>query len=521
MKKILLTILLLLSITGCQKVKNNSFGDVATTTATSTPTTIATTTSATTTLIILTDEERLSARYKDEIYGIEYRDYNIIIKPTNKAIVSSGHINYINDGGHFEPIDNTFVSTSSDNLGGMLGAKSKNKWEMKKASYNVSVPEYADEWFTFIDKYKGKNEEIELRPNCDHVKGTLTKPNEITYFEACDGHDLIYVALPDNFVKKIKINKDIVVEDIRISFEYKTKNNIIVKDKNTKEIEKYNKKNKKTYKNKKYILNNYNIPTSFKNMIVWDDENAESIKVEWYKNEFTKIIPKEFIDNSVGDVYSDTTTGFYGDDGDGYLKRDDVASFSSVRNNATSEEINTTNVYIRQTNWQISSGRFYLERAFMNFDLSSLTGVTVATATLGVICNEFNDSNSDIYSYTVITESTQSDPTTLVVADFNNWNDTAWTNEIDNGSLSINGAETFTFNASGITGITSALGDWFSIVLRDGHDVELQAPGVGTVSQMGIYSQNNATQSNRPYLEITYSDAAAASPGLGFQISEF
>jgi len=85
----------------------------------------------------------------------------------------TAHKHYKDAQGNFQDIDHRLTF---DNV--------NKTWKHNKASYHPTIPEYADDWFTFYNAYEGANQTIKAKPICGHIKGE--------YFNGEDGNGVIY-----------------------------------------------------------------------------------------------------------------------------------------------------------------------------------------------------------------------------------------------------------------------------------------------------------------------------------------
>ena len=116
--------------------------------------------------------------------GYNYRVY--VADPKTRAGMTkktyefyAGHIHYKTDGGRFERID----------LRPVWNGQSK-QFIVNKASYRAKLPQYADGYVHFTNRFKGRNETLSAKPQAQHVAGEVQK-NSVLYRNAFgEGIDL-------------------------------------------------------------------------------------------------------------------------------------------------------------------------------------------------------------------------------------------------------------------------------------------------------------------------------------------
>ena len=246
-----------------------------------------------------------------------------------KYKIHVGHINYKDkETEQFEKIDTTLLSSDYG-------------WEMNKASYHLEIPEYADDWFRFVNDFEDENykdifkegldnkETVAMKPlGVSRVKGELIEFDEngwnkkkILYKNAFgDNIDLEVVAKNIGFDKLIVINekpKDLR-KDLEFSFEIDL-DDYVVKYRDGQEWDKQG----LTESDQPFILEKLK-QTWFREFSVWDSTDKRGrirvrLEEDGGKYIFTKILDKEFLENAVYPVYTDDTVSYYAGAGDGYV----------------------------------------------------------------------------------------------------------------------------------------------------------------------------------------------------------
>lgn len=209
-------------------------------------------------------------------------------------------------------------------------------WYFKTHNFFPFLPEYADQWIEFHDVFEDKDQTIKYKPLSNHIKGRLittdrlgeeglkglTPFNCVIYDNAfSQGIDLILYFTETSFIKAVRIGKDYKgSNDMSFDFEI-----VFPPDKDI-----YTKSNNKLINidllaDKQYLSVNPLVITSkedkrhkmstYLNLQVWDEKIKEAIKFRIFDRNghiyLRKILDKEFLNKSIGDVFTDTETIYY------------------------------------------------------------------------------------------------------------------------------------------------------------------------------------------------------------------
>lgn len=418
-----------------------------------------------------------------------------------------GQIHY-KDGAEFKEIDTTL----SRNI--FTG-----NWSHTKASWHSGIPEYADEWFEFVNVYEGNNSTILARPVAAHVQGQLvtTGPwanKQVLYPDAFGkGIDLLVTARNHGILKEVIVNKKPAqVTDLTFDFEVQLPQS---------EDEWRSAKRGTTITAKAAMedLSGDDIrigKSQFsysRRALMWDSDPltpSESVKLELYTSDgktfLRKTLPAAFLEQATYPVYTDHPTDYYAGAGDGAVFMAG-ASWDTVHDAATGNSANYTNA---NTYWQFYkfSTTWYSSRLFFPIDTSGIDdGETVTAAILKLYGNAIIGFwTVNAYDYAVVVNTSQASTSTLATADYDQCGAIdSPTEGSDHVVLStFNGAyRDFTLNATGLgwinkTGV-SMLG------ARHGGDVEdIDPDGLGVSYRYVSTSEYTGTDQD-PYLSVTTS----------------
>jgi hypothetical protein len=147
-----------------------------------------------------------------------------------------------------------------------------------------------------------------------------------------------------------------------------------------------------------------------------------------------------------------------------------------------------------------SGGIYDCGRGFLTFDLTSIPARSViVSATLSLVRNGGMVADS-AHGIVHLLKSTQASPTALIGADYIAYETTDFANTIDCSNL---GSKIFTLNSSGLTYLTSKIGNRATFALLTDKDLNNVAP----VSDGDVFfsSITDSITANRPVLTIRYS----------------
>jgi len=148
----------------------------------------------------------------------------------------------------------------------------------------------------------------------------------------------------------------------------------------------------------------------------------------------------------------------------------------------------------------IDEGTYYDRRVLFPEDASAIPdGATISDATFNIY-SEFTTSQGGANAFARLVQTTQADPTSPVVGDFDQFGTTAGAGDFSmvNGT---SGWAVFTLNATGLSWISKTT--WTLLGLRTGFDINVVAPtGLNKMyCRLGGYTGTDYD----PYLSVTYS----------------
>lgn len=194
--------------------------------------------------------------------------------------------------------------------------------------------------------------------------------------------------------------------------------------------------------------------------------------------------------------------------GDGLVRNNGAASWATLRAAATGTVASyagtTTQVYADGT-----AGDQYIDRLFIPFDLSSLSGATVTAAVLSVFGTS---SNSGAGGAIGLVSGSPASITALATTDFGSVGSTEYMTRVNFSAASWPAYNNWTLNASGITYLQGRVGSTAALVLRSSFDIDNSAPGTGTFSSFAINASEATGTANDPYLTITYTMPVGGPP---------
>ena len=412
--------------------------------------------------------------------------------------------------------------------------ESKKGWEFLYHSFNPFIPEYANDWADFRDLYDDKDQTISYLPKCKRVLGRLvesiegvTETNAVIYDNAFgEGFDLIYyfsrtqmkkvVRIRDKFKPTTDISFDFGIKfsdptmKVIRSFDDKHEYELDISKPKTFDSARQTKIQKRNITNDK-LENN----TFLKEFKCWDSGTSkqevkeESIKVDLLVTKqgvsFRKNITANFLKNSNGDVFTDTTTTYYSGAGDGIVQSPYSTTWSTARDAATGAY-----AYHTQTNIEgirLNSGNFSIIRSYFPFDTSGIPDSDViSAATYSVYVHSTPTDTSDAVNIHVAAAS-QASVSSISTSDFDAVGDTSF------GSVPIPttaGSIDFTLNASGLAHINKT--GYTKLSNRSDRDIDNSPPTTGTLSIAYRFANYSGTAQD-PTLEVTY---APGGGGGGF-----
>lgn len=428
------------------------------------------------------------------------------------------HIHYKNESNQFEIIDTTLAF---DNV--------KRGWKHNKASYHPFIPEYADDWFEFFNDYEGANHTIKARPLASHIKGILGDKDEndgnghdwVRYKDAFGpGIDLKVSAYRAGLRKVICINEKPVDTSKDLVFDFELDiGNLKVKDKQGNEWDKQSTLN---FKDKILKLGNIGKESYFRNARLWDSGERVNrislpVEIELYKQGnkiyLRKTIKAEILQKAVYPLYTDHPTNYYSGAGDGCVDNYHASNgWDWVHDQSTGTHVLVEEIvsFAQSSSLTAVTVYYYIKRFFLPIDTSGIDDAAIITdAVLYVfVHNKTNTDNDGDDWVNVVGETTQPDPTTLTVADFDLCGDvnnpTEGATRIDIGDITTGAYNAWILNATGKGWIKKTAGDPYTMLgMREGHDCIDSSIGVNLDDNLMFRTSEWANTDSDPYLDVT------------------
>lgn len=440
----------------------------------------------------------------------------------------AGHIHYDDklDSKRFREIDWTLNFDEA-----------KRGWYFNYHSFRPFLPEYADEWVEFRDLFDDKDQTVKYKAVAAHVKGRLVTPEDIglkdtavncvIYDNAFGmGFDYILYFTRSTLKKVVRIRDGYKPnEDVNFDFEvelpekkkFRTQSKEMLSD-----GYEFIGDTDKTFNTAKQLIigddkqDGREWFTYLRDFKCWDEIKAESIVVDYFiedgKKYLRKNITKEFLDNSIGDVFTDTTTSYYAGAGDGDMEVGNTgATWSTIVNTTTASNARYTNAYLQlsyNANNSVTDRWDNMRRVGFPFDTSGLGDVTVQSATINIWAYSKGNPNSNSISTNIVQFSPASN-TSIVTGDWNEFGTTQLATAITQLDWNEGSYTTFTLNSSGLSNINtsgySVFGlKWLEDITNtepDWYDDENVFCNLRASEQTGT--------ANDPYISITYTEEGA------------
>lgn len=233
-------------------------------------------------------------------------------------------------------------------------------------------------------------------------------------------------------------------------------------------------------------------------------------------------------------AYADTTSPFSGA-GDGaidFFETGNAGALSSCRDSTTGagSDYTSTSMAIlvyRSTTFGAGEGACQIRRVFMPFNTSVIpagSDVTAATLNLYVLSTQRQDTTND--GLTIVSGAPAS-ISSLVDSDYPNVSTTLFATLVAINSLTTSAYNSFSFNASGLSHIESAIAGscggsagYTCLSLRENHDTTVVSFTNEMSNSVTVSASEHTGTSQDPYLSITYTLVApstAVTQGLGLQ----
>lgn len=252
-----------------------------------------------------------------------------------------------------------------------------------------------------------------------------------------------------------------------------------------------------------YIIEGNEDETRHRCPVVWTNRNGAL----WQ----AKVLPTAVLNTGTYPLRADTVTSYYAGAGDGYAEHGAAVNWDAAHDGA-----GTFADYTSATT-RVSVGLFgtgyQIRRTFFPCDTSGIPdGDTIDAATFYAKVSSVNDNddNDGEDFYVLVGPTSQASNTSLVSGDFDACGAVDSPQEItadriDHGSMPTAGNyASWALDATGLS-IISKTG-YTLIGLREGHDVLDTGivGGVNTDNQMRFYTSEQASTTDDPYLEVTY-----------------
>jgi len=406
------------------------------------------------------------------------------------------------------------------------------QWKHNKASYNPTIPEYADGIFDFRNLYEGADFTLQFKPVAQHIKGQ--------YFETEEGR---YVLYPNAFgwdidlkvysywagIKKvICINKPPADLSKDLTFDFEIVISSLVGQKilsaDNSEFNFASVGPQLDFTDKTIRLGSNGKYTYFRNAVMWDSSGlSEKVNIKLVK-EGTKLyirktIPASFLQKATFPVYTDHPTNYYAGAGDGqvvYSGGPPPVSWDTAHDALTGTWAPYTLEAMGVGSGSNESGGIgkYIYRSFLPFDTSGIDDATTITAAiLYIYPYAKSDGDNDGDDWVNVVQTSQTNPTTLATADYDQCgainNPTEGATRVDIGNVTTGTYNTWTLDATGISWIDKVNANNTLLGMREGHDA-IDSPIVAnTEDKVSLYSSEDTNGSRDPYLDVTTSAGGA------------
>ncbi len=406
-------------------------------------------------------------------------------------------------------------------------------WGFQFHSFNPFIPQFANGWVEFRDLYDDKDQMVRYKAQCARVPGRLVMPeaigiqkltqvNCVIYDDAFGpGRDYIIYFTRSAMVKAVRIRQNMKPRADE-SFEWEF-------DDGKMDIFRGRKEDPDAYALVKYMDKHFDTnkvtrlgiervdgkegQTYLKPFYMWDDVRTAIVPVDRYNKNgsvfIRKTIPQTFFEQSTGDVFTDTTTSYYAGAGDGFCHPNLGSNWSSIRSQASAENVNYTSAGGFDVGTYITGGNYLNVRLFFPADTSGITsGNVVSAASLNITGGDGSGANADTVTAHIVPTS-QSSTSSLTGTDYQAYTNTSI------GSLAFaswNGSGNNVINISNLTYVNTT--GFSKIGIITSLDLNNTAP-TGLNYQSERFSEATGTGSD-PYISATY-----AAGGGGSSTSEF
>ena len=255
-----------------------------------------------------------------------------------------------------------------------------------------------------------------------------------------------------------------------------------------------------TYKNNKYTT------------IIYSGNNYIADHDKWYLIDYEeKLVQKKISFKWFNTANAQST--FY-TTYDGSLRTDANASWDFVHDQASANyEYGASANYYSANSASNGSSNYIIARGYFIFNtysvFSAYENVKIGTSSLFLyVTNKYNQ-DADGYDYVTCTEFFPADPTSVVVADYNDYSDSSACANLDLDDINLSAYNEWPLNSIGTSTIATSSG-YTSLGLREGHDIA-DHPILSTDKTNRIYTDFvEQTGTNQdPYLVINWATSTA------------
>lgn len=462
--------------------------------------------------------------------GYKPNGYNTALQnrpgPERVYRVYSSQVNYLAPGGEWEPI-NLRPEVSGNNL------------RIESAPYKLTLPEYADGEFMFVNdsNYDIKEERIiQAEPiskkrqflEAAHVGYQILSNGAILYADAFPAleADLYVIPRPNAVLYQLRWNDaplycDDDYSNVSIMQQYSANTDVV----------------SNSLGFTKSPLYDFKLSGGEREIILppgkmWDSDLKKRIitfEGQAFASSYllVKKIPCDFFDeDTVYPVYADDVDQIYNIEEDGWARQDssswDTAHDATVATTAVNDS-NTT--FLAGSSFE--SPTYRVIRGSVVFNIGTIVGtITEVTYNAYIVSTSLPD--EDEYAYLSVVESSPASDSAFVGEDFDQVGDsidnpTKLSEDILTTDITAAAYESWTLNAAGLSFVQAAQSgdEVVRIGLREGHDQEDVAPNVsnGFMNGITMSSSEETGTSQDPYLEITYTSGSSSSSSSGSTLS--
>jgi hypothetical protein len=457
---------------------------------------------------------------------------NGVSVPTMVANIGVGHVHYFNKLGVGDS-KNDFRS-----LDWTLSTKEGGGWTFLFHSFHPTIPQYADDWLLFRDVFETKDQTVGFKPVCSHVEGRLVSPenlategldrltsvNAVMYDSAFgEGIDYVVYFTATQMKKCVRIKSaSKITQDYDFKFEIQLPEGITIwrvgLDGNGYELD--DTRPKDFDSDKRTELRTVDGSTFFKPFIVWDSEKSVTCVVSYStengKKYLTKHVPYTFMETSVGDVLTDTTTSYTAGSGDGNAQTDTATGTWYQMLDQTTAKYNSNSSATACEPISLNSGTMAMGRTFFPFPTSGIgAGSTITAASVYLAQADTFESGTNAISLIISSTTLTSLGANKTDYTRTNWGGCTSGQPMTNNYASktyasifaatIGVPQQFSLSAAGYGTISKTGNTYFSAVST--FDYGYTTPGDTSRDGFNIAMSEHTTSGYRPYLSVTYTPA--------------